>query len=1688
MALTKATAAGQKATEGNLNYISVADGSNYVWLIDNATQSLLTSIRPVATAVDTQAVSEKAIAQALIDYKIAGQFIGSAATFADLPKTSTATGEVTNGDWAVLAVDDIGTGTESAPQYQRGVYLYDGTDYSFIVALDLSGLTLNDAMFQGRTDTNVGSVSGKLAYDRDQAIKGATANFTTTDTDHDIAKPWTAKDLIEGLGSRTELNALLGVSLSDKDLGTFTGATIPDDATVKSALQALEGKLEDLKITGRFIGSSATFATLPTTSTETGAAINKDWAYKSAAEVGTGTAEAPQYPKGVYLYNGSAYSFAFDFSIDLINLTQTQVEDKASTVFGEVSGQRLNQAIVKNTFKGADGTAAGEAGSVPAPTATDNVKYLRGDSTWSDLSIPWVFADKVDVTVAAGSTRPTNAEILTWANSKTPKIRNSFIYYTATSVDSDPEQYTWFIDVKGKVAIMRGREIAAPRWVSGDVVTSGTFRYHAVDNKINALLLMTNAVAQRTTAASFTVSEASSWICISQDFIDTFPADTVVPKGYMIRESGTLYQSKSSHLTPASFNVTETGNWVAISAVSWGFIANTGFTMAVPSRPTVAEMRTRLLTDMSTVSTRNRFFFYTGTDTETDEALYIWLVDITGEIKTIKSPLPNKVAALHDLGVATPTPLKSVNHQTEAHFEGGGGFVINGVNSVDGDYYYLLNTSGSEQKDKLTFSNFAGAYLRNGVSEVEITSPFTIVKGVKYLASVTVNGVNKYLNLVPLADSPTSAIQTLNATGAVSQWGSTVIIGATALTANITLTLPSAATSIGKSIRFIRLDNTTFTVTLAAQAGQTVTLTNNGVELNAQNGAIEVEAITATAIRQVSHSPVLPQVSGLNYLQDIALNCTNVWTARNIGTLTGFADPDANNHYLASRNMVINASVTAMTSEGNGLTIGFNIQVLRAGAWVDTYATTAVTNPSAGVVPFHRDTQIAVRAGESIRFLTNANDGGGNTYPGNRTFRISLNEVPNATIIAPGNTVLTPRAITGSATGTAYDGVPVPVQITPIVGQVLDTVTATAGATISNVNPALWTCNVTANGAATVLSHTAKAGATFTGRQTLGVFRPTTPTDINATVFTTNLDMRTAKWMVISIRDSANATHDSGNGKASWQIAQMDLETLRGNGGMFYFETYDNGHCQGRIRDFATGQVWLGDQVRGIELCEIRVEDDAVNGYVVPTGTTVATPRTVTVTGALGTVNGGAANATIFETFPCQVKIDLAAGRALNTVTASSGTVVKDNELTGYVTVTAGAANVALTVTDKAAATYQGLNLIGEFLPAANTVYDTLATVTTGIDFTRCSHIEAVGRKTSDDRATSSFIPVIIGGTTPTMEFQFSGGQMSCYIANATDAAAGKLTNVDCHGIAFETTAIRGWSMGTIGFSVPTATTLFTPRNITGTGIAANTVGRDNTVSTIRITGLTAGSEILAGNISASGGATVQIVDSGRSGAATVDVIPNGADTAITYTQTVWRRTLTSTVNGSAGTINGVASANVVATSAVDFWLTLPANHLLTGAPTITGGTLAAWSADGSGVITPDNTGNVTVTASSAQPGAKSIWATANAGSWVTFGSIKITMSTAGNRSFNFQSVASGNTTFNWWSFDNWSNGGTTVPQVATVNNTQSTYFNSSYSFGTQGQKQEGIIFDVTAGRRYRWMGVVGAAYNGNIIVIEEIT
>jgi hypothetical protein len=118
----------------------------------------------------------------------------------------------------------------------------------------------------------------------------------------------------------TDLVTLSGIAANSANLGTFTGATIPDAQTVKSALQALETALETLNISGQFAGSAATFATLPTTTVDGKAVNNGDWAIL--------TTDDGANQSGVWLYNGTAYVLAKEIP-EVFSLTVTSTDSNS---------------------------------------------------------------------------------------------------------------------------------------------------------------------------------------------------------------------------------------------------------------------------------------------------------------------------------------------------------------------------------------------------------------------------------------------------------------------------------------------------------------------------------------------------------------------------------------------------------------------------------------------------------------------------------------------------------------------------------------------------------------------------------------------------------------------------------------------------------------------------------------------------------------------------------------------------------------------------------------------------------------------------------------------------------------------------------------------------------------------------------------------------------------------------------------------------------------------------------------------------------------------------------------------------------------------------------------------------------------------------------------------------------------
>ena len=108
--------------------------------------------------------------------------------------------------------------------------------------------------------------------------------------------------------------------------------------------------------------------------------------------------------------------------------------------WGGIQGDIADQTDLQNAlnakqdvmadFIGANGVVGGTSGKVPAPAATDNVKYLKGDGTWSDVDV------EIDPPVNIGEviSEPTSVAYVDTANIVDEAVTADKIYWPSTGL------------------------------------------------------------------------------------------------------------------------------------------------------------------------------------------------------------------------------------------------------------------------------------------------------------------------------------------------------------------------------------------------------------------------------------------------------------------------------------------------------------------------------------------------------------------------------------------------------------------------------------------------------------------------------------------------------------------------------------------------------------------------------------------------------------------------------------------------------------------------------------------------------------------------------------------------------------------------------------------------------------------------------------------------------------------------------------------------------------------------------------------------------------------------------------------------------------------------------------------------------------------------------------------------------
>lgn len=179
------------------------------------------------------------------------------------------------------------------------------------------------------------------------------------------------------------LQQVIGVASLQTSLGAFNGSLIPDNQTIKQALQALETAYETINITGQFAGSASTFAGLPTTTADGKPINNSDWAILTTDD---GANQA-----GIYVYNGSAYVMAAEIP-DQFAAAATNVSPRADSATGSVGTQTR---YAREDHKHAAQSVSADAGNLLI-VGTDGLHKLTSSA------VKGVIVPNVELTDAFG--------------------------------------------------------------------------------------------------------------------------------------------------------------------------------------------------------------------------------------------------------------------------------------------------------------------------------------------------------------------------------------------------------------------------------------------------------------------------------------------------------------------------------------------------------------------------------------------------------------------------------------------------------------------------------------------------------------------------------------------------------------------------------------------------------------------------------------------------------------------------------------------------------------------------------------------------------------------------------------------------------------------------------------------------------------------------------------------------------------------------------------------------------------------------------------------------------------------------------------------------------------------------------------------------------------------------------------
>lgn len=233
-------------------------------------------------------------------------------------------------------------------------------------------------------DPELGDVYNVLADDSNYAWAGSAWDMIGSSVDTSALQPKTLDTPITVGGvSQTTVEGALGAINTNTDGALKNTATGTNSLTILGTAATATGAInigKSSKAQGNYGVAIGNEAWTSDSSTVAIGAQAKALDYYATAISGYGSASKMySIVLGYSAFASAKYAIQLGEGINsTINTMQVWTYPLLDKSTGKIPAARLTAMV------GADGVNAGTAGAVPAPTATDNTKFLRGDGTWAE--------------------------------------------------------------------------------------------------------------------------------------------------------------------------------------------------------------------------------------------------------------------------------------------------------------------------------------------------------------------------------------------------------------------------------------------------------------------------------------------------------------------------------------------------------------------------------------------------------------------------------------------------------------------------------------------------------------------------------------------------------------------------------------------------------------------------------------------------------------------------------------------------------------------------------------------------------------------------------------------------------------------------------------------------------------------------------------------------------------------------------------------------------------------------------------------------------------------------------------------------------------------------------------------------------------------------------------------------------